>query len=201
MLTWFNKQKYSPILWVGIIVCLFITYALVGILPLDRQILPFIWGEDCIPFLPWTFIIYLSLFIQYFVVIRRIPQKALGILVYRFLWMMGIALLFFIVAPIEYPRYLYPGNGFVNLFRMIDASGNCFPSLHVVETLFLAACYSFFEKNIFYRVGMWLWAVVIIFSVLTTKQHYLVDIIGGVVLVVPFIFIIKNDLVRQKILD
>ncbi len=39
---------------------------------------------------------------------------------------------------------------------------------------------------------MWLWTALIVISVLTTKQHYLVDIVGGIVLVVPFIMILKK---------
>lgn len=39
-------------------------------------------------------------------------------------------------------------------------------------------------------------SMLIIISVLTTKQHYIIDIIGGIVLVIPFIFTMRKDLIK-----
>jgi membrane-associated phospholipid phosphatase len=39
---------------------------------------------------------------------------------------------------------------------------------------------------------MWLWTVAIIISVLTTKQHYLIDVFGGLALAITVIFILKK---------
>lgn len=195
MLKSLKEKMGSYLFWVGIIVFFLALYGIVNNLPLHRYTVPFILGENAIPFLPWTFVIYLSIFLQYFVVIRRISTEKLTTLFIKFSFVMVIALILFIIFPIEYPRYLYPSTGIVNFFRSTDGPGNCFPSLHVIETILLAACYWFLEKNIWRRLIMVLWSVLIIISVLTTKQHYVIDIIGGIVLVVPFIFFIKKDLI------
>ncbi len=195
MFTWLTKHKDSYFIWLVIILFFLGLYGIVNHLTIDRHIIPFILGEEKIPFLPWTFLIYLSIFLQYFVVIRHIPHSVLGKLFSQFLWIIGISLVLYIVFPIEYPRDLYMSNNFfVTVLRSIDAPGNCFPSLHVIETVFMAACYSYIETKTWYKVLMWIWTTLIIISVLTTKQHYLVDIFGGILLVTPFLFIIKKDL-------
>lgn len=191
------KEKINAyIVWLGIIVFFLALYGIVNHLPLQRYSIPFMFREDLIPFLPWTFIIYLSIFFQYFIVVKKIPSEKLTSLFIKFSFVMASTLILFIVFPIEYPRYLYPSTGIINFFRATDGPGNCFPSLHVIETVLLAACYWFLEKSTWRRLIMTLWSVLIIISVLTTKQHYIIDIIGGIVLVSPFIFIMRKDLIK-----
>jgi hypothetical protein len=57
----------------------------------------------------------------------------------------------------------------------IDAPTNCFPSLHVGFTT-LAVLSVGSRLRLFYG----LWALAVFASVITTKQHYLWDIGGGV---------------------
>lgn len=199
MIEWIKKQQKSYFLWIGIIVFFLGLYSFVNHLSFERYTIPFILGEESIPFLPWTFVIYLSIFLQYFFVVRRIPEQALWVLVTRFLWVLGISLFIFTIFPTEFPRHLYPGNNFVEFFRKIDGPGNCFPSLHVAQTIFMSACFSCIEKNNMKRILMWIWSLLIIFSVLTTKQHYLIDIFGGIILVAPFILLIKKDLSQVRL--
>jgi membrane-associated phospholipid phosphatase len=183
-----QNQSEIPklIVCLAILIFLWAPYAIVDNLPLHRYTIPFILGEQYIPFAPWTFIIYVSIYIQYMVVMLSLPRNLLRKFFFFIICLLGISLLFFIFMPIEYPRSLYPSsNSFVVFFRGIDAAGNCFPSFHVVATVFLAACYSFFERAPGHKILMWLWAFAIILSVLTTKQHYLVDIFGGLALSIP----------------
>lgn len=150
--------------------------------------------ENRIPFLPWTFLIYISVFVQDAVIIRRIPAAQLRKTILLAAGMILIGLAFFVAFPIEYPRWLYQNNnGLVILFRNADGPGNCFPSLHVAVSMLLASYYSFIEKSLLKKVLMWLWALAIILSVLTTKQHYVIDIIGGIILSIPFIIILKRQ--------
>lgn len=197
MLKSFKEQINSYLVWIGIIIFFLGLYSIVNHLPLQRYSIPFMFREDLIPFLPWTIVVYLSVFVQYFVVIYQIPDKFLGILTKRFLVLLGITLVMFIIFPIEYPRHLYSSDSFlITILRFADGPGNCFPSLHVIETIFITACYWFLEKNIWRKLMMVLWSMLIIISVLTTKQHYIIDIIGGIVLVIPFIFTMRKDLIK-----
>ena len=180
-------------LYIGITLIYIAPYAIVDHLPIHRHVAPFILGESHIPFLPWTFIIYFSIYFQYLLVIWGASSRQLRRVFAPFVGIVIISLAAFIIWPIEFPRYLYPStNSLMNFFRLIDGAGNCFPSLHVSVTIFLAACYSEISTSHFKKFLMWLWAFAIIVSVLTTKQHYLIDAFGGIGLATPFVIIFKK---------
>jgi membrane-associated phospholipid phosphatase len=61
-----------------------------------------------------------------------------------------------------------------------DAPDNCFPSLHVA--LSCVAAWSLGEVDPRVRIGAWVLAVLIIVSTVLLKQHYVVDVAGGVLL-------------------
>ena len=77
-----------------------------------------------------------------------------------------------------------PGSGFsVAVLRVIydsDIAYNCFPSLHVAQC-FVAA---FACQRVHRGVGAvsLVWAVLVALSTLFTKQHYVVDVVGGIAL-------------------
>jgi len=160
-------------------------------LPIHRHVIPFILGEGHIPFLPWTFIIYISVFLQGILVIRRIPKAMLRKILPYASGVIFVALIIFLIFPVEYPRMLYTSdNLLISLFRLTDGPGNCFPSLHVAITVLLSFCYMLVERSTLKRVLMWLWSIAVCISVLTTKQHYLIDIFGGIAITLPCMYIL-----------
>ena len=193
-----NNQKTKWIFCIGIVILILVPYEIVNHLPLHRYTIPFIFGEKRIPFLPWTFIIYISYFVQAVIIIRLIPVKFLPRVTLFALCMVMIGIIIFILFPIEYPRNLYfSANNNITLFRKIDGSGNCFPSLHVSMALFLATCYGLIQKSFIRKFLMWTWTIAVIISVLTTKQHYLIDIFGGIVLVIPFLIVLRKEFLAR----
>ena len=189
-----NYSKTSWITSIGLIAFFLILYGIINHFPMHRYAVPFLFNEDKIPFLPWTFVIYISAFVQGAIIIHLIPRQFLLKAFIVALCMICIGLLFFVLFPIEYPRFLYPNsNVLIAFFRTTDATGNCYPSLHVSMTLFLASFYTLIETSFFKKFLMWLWTIVIIISVLTTKQHYLIDVIGGTILAIPFIFKMRKE--------
>lgn len=178
----------------------FIPYGIVNHLPIERYVVPFVFGENHIPFLPWTFIIYVSAFVQAFFIIRFIPKHFLPRIIALALCMLSVGILFFILFPIEYPRALYPtDNTLITFFRTIDTPGNCFPSLHVSLAILLAALYIFLETRTIRKIFMCIWTLLIICSVLTTKQHHVIDIIGGALLAIPFVFMLRKNLLKEEL--
>jgi membrane-associated phospholipid phosphatase len=181
------------------IIVFMICYSIVGQLTSPQKILPFILEEQSIPFLPWTVIIYFSVFFQIPFIIRHTPKttffKAMPIL------SVGVILSFtaFILFPISYPRELYQGYNTIitNLFKT-DPPGNCFPSLHVFNTVFFASCYSWTEKSVLKICLMWFWTTLIVVSVLTVKQHYLLDVFGGIALAVVAIYLTKIRIANER---
>jgi len=171
-----------------------VPYLIVNNLPLHRIVAPFILGEENIPLLPWTFLIYISAFIQGMVILRTIPKELLKKWLPVGFVLLLSSLFLFIVIPVEFPRYLYPSEHFfVKFYHWLDQPGNCFPSLHVSIAILLTACYSMLKKTKLQKSLMWLWTIFIIISVLTTKQHYLMDIFGGTIVVIPFIYLLKKE--------
>ena len=194
-----KNERIGWIAYTGIIFLLLILYLLVNHLPLNRHTIPFLPEESSIPFLPWTFAVYISVFFQGILVLKDLPYKIFKRQVFVFSCMAFVAFAIFILLPIEYPRTFYPTtNSLIFFFRFIDGAGNCFPSLHVAITIFLAGSYCFMQRSFTKRFFMWIWTISITTSVLTTKQHYIVDVIGGIILVIPFLLYLKPHEIHSK---
>jgi membrane-associated phospholipid phosphatase len=142
-----------------------------------------------IPFLPWTIWLYMPMWIAFFhVVLALIPtwrsfvRCALSVALASVL-----AYVIFLWFPSSYPRpdLVNDGTLTAQLFswvRAIDRANNTFPSLHVAIPFTLAL--SIWHDN--RRAGLLLLAFAVFpaLATLTVKQHYVVDVVGGVVLAV-----------------
>lgn len=102
---------------------------------------------------------------------------------------------FFFLIPSDYPRPLgldpetFYGWGY-GVMHSIDQANNTFPSLHVSLT--------FVIMHHLYRNGMPAWlaygyALIISLSTLLTKQHYIIDVLGGIM-----IFLVTLTLIRDR---
>ncbi len=138
-----------------------------------------------IPFVPWTFLVYLSDYILILTVIFLIGRKdqfySFTRVSFLLLFICGI---FFIFFPTTYPRPEYPVvenpliRFFMGLVGSLDTPKNCFPSMHVAVTGGAVFSLRHLPRRLF--IFYIFWAVAIFLSTLTTKQHYLVDVLGGV---------------------
>ncbi|MBC7475216.1 MAG: inositol phosphorylceramide synthase [Candidatus Sericytochromatia bacterium] len=116
-----------------------------------------------------------------------------------------IASLFFIFLPTkitfnDYLPYIQDNtitSNFIKLIKEYDNTYNCFPSLHIsnsiVSTYFLNK-----HKNKYIRIFTVCWLLAIVWSVMSTKQHTIYDVFGGIVLAFISLTII---LYRPKIKD
>jgi membrane-associated phospholipid phosphatase len=91
----------------------------------------------------------------------------------------------FFLWPTTYPRELFPlpatldpytYHVFHNL-RDVDAASNCFPSLHV-SSCYLSSFMYLDEQREKFPI-FFAWATAIAMSTLTTKQHYISDVVAG----------------------
>jgi membrane-associated phospholipid phosphatase len=173
-----------------------VTFSLYGVTnhyPLSEPVLlPLTELEQRIPFLPWTVWIYWS-------GILMIPSVfwmnrcivSLNKHLYSFLVTVFLACAFFAVYPTTYPRELYPLPAGLDPYtlaafeflRRMDSPANCLPSLHVALPFVIAP--GFLEDRLYHPWPFLLifsWSVLLAASTLTTKQHYLWDVLGGVLL-------------------
>lgn len=169
-------------------------YAFFYILPnlfplLPPRYLPLLEIDVSTPFLPWSFAIYLSEYVLVLLVIVLINDRdhfdSMSRMMFGLLFLSG---LFFMFLPTTYPRPAYPEveNPIIaflmGLVGSADKPNNCFPSMHVgITAIVVYACRPF---RPWARAFFVLWGLLIILSTMTTKQHYFVDILGGLGVVV-----------------
>ena len=97
-----------------------------------------------------------------------------------------IASVFFILLPLNTLEYFMPEEGGIinNLFLFNDRLNlehNYFPSLHVAFALTLSL-FIIENKPKWLKVAVLCWSVLVSASTLFTKQHYFIDVVGGVAL-------------------
>jgi membrane-associated phospholipid phosphatase len=141
--------------------------------------------DDAIPFWPWTSWCYLPFYAGVFIIaIIGFRRRALfnrGLTAVVVVMTLGALGHVFIAA--EYPRPIlsppYPdiSSAFLGFVQQIDPPGNVFPSLHVAHTSMLA----FLLTRDRPRLGAvaLVMATLLALSTLTTKQHFIADVVSG----------------------
>lgn len=151
--------------------------------------MPMTMFDRAIGFHPWNLALYATLWIyimipsSLMVLKRELAFYYLGVVV---LAVIGLSI--FVLWPTETPApnidwARYPGISFL---KRIDSSRNACPSLHAAFATFTAL----WNLSILRRLGdrgllrilSTIWCVGILYSTLATKQHVLVDLLGGVAL-------------------
>lgn len=165
--------------------------------PVELYLFPF---EKSLPLVPSTIWIYLTdYFLPVLVLFLVKEDRHLRKLVGAFFTLLALHYLVFLFYPTAYPRVEVPadvtgltGIAFTAL-HWIDTPANCFPSGHV-SICYLGA-FTMYHVNRYQFPFFLLWATLISFSTMTTKQHYFLDIISAVVLayVVHFFFWRKGN--------
>ena len=146
--------------------------------------------DRMIPFVPWTIVIYFGCFlfwaVNYILSVRQGKERAYRFLSADFL-AKCICLFFFLVLPTTNTRPEVGQEGIWNmairfLYR-VDSPDNLFPSIHCL-TSWMCFIGIRGQKSVplFYRVFSCVMAIAVFISTLTTRQHVLVDVAGGVLL-------------------
>ncbi len=120
-----------------------------------------------------------------------------------------VCLIVYLVFPTTNTRPLIEPDGLWNKALLavyeVDAADNLFPSIHCLVSWF---CYIGLrgreEVPRWYRGASCVMAILVCISTLTTKQHVLIDVFGGVLLAEACYWIAKRPLVwesYEKVLD
>jgi membrane-associated phospholipid phosphatase len=164
-----------------------------------------LWLPDrLIPFIDWTIWIYASQFLLLYGCFLGVNSaRAISRLVYAISLASLLAFCVFLIYPTEFPRSMTAMDGASTIaFRFlysIDSDANCFPSLHVALA-WLSALGLRDERKKAGALAM-VWAALISISTLTTKQHYFVDLVGGVALALLCRWLTgrHEETIRQKL--
>ena len=176
------------------------TYIYLNFNPLFApHVLPMTAIDTATPFLVWTVWPYafmnISNAIMPFFIKRRDEflrmAQTLAIV-------MAVHVLFWALWPTTFPRPPVPMGDTISdqLYRfliVIDAPNNCFPSAHVAAP----SVQQYFVGRAWPKLAPWLWAGfgLISLSILTTKQHYVWDLAGAVLVVT---FALKATALRAR---
>jgi membrane-associated phospholipid phosphatase len=160
-------------------------YVLPNLFPLSPpSFLHFFDFEKSIPLVPWSFLVYLSIYVNIVLTIYLMNEIEIFHSYARaVLILFTVCGSFFLIFPTAYPRPPYPSvqNWLVsfgmNLVGKGDSPNNCFPSLHISYAL----VNWWWMRKLLPKYGLlfFCWALAIMITTLTTKQHYFVDVIGG----------------------
>ena len=149
-----------------------------------------LWLDPLVPFLPWTVSIYLGCFLFWAACYVWMAKQELSTACRFYLadfLAKGICLIFFLLLPTTNLRPPVPGDGLwdhlMRFVYQIDAPTNLFPSIHcLVSWLCFIGARSLPRSP---RWSVWftgLMASAICLSTLTTRQHVIVDVLGGILL-------------------
>lgn len=142
------------------------------------------------PFLPWTIVIYFSCYlfwcVNYVLSVRENRERTWRFLSADFLAKL-VCLACFLAIPTTNARPEIVGHTIweelMRFLYWIDSPDNLFPSIHCLTSWF---CYIGIRKREdvprWYRTFSCLFAVAVFVSTLTTKQHVIADVAGGVAL-------------------
>ncbi|MFN8674167.1 MAG: phosphatase PAP2 family protein [Candidatus Sericytochromatia bacterium] len=111
-----------------------------------------------------------------------------------------IASFFFFFFPTritfhEYAPYISEDSltgHFVKMMKKYDDTSNCFPSLHIANSI-IATYFFNKEKSINLKAFATTWLLLVVWSVLSTKQHTIYDVIGGAILSIISIKIVEKN--------
>jgi membrane-associated phospholipid phosphatase len=169
------------------------------------QELPRSWIDLAVPFLPNSFWIYLSEYLFFTAIYMTSSDMTnLNKFVYSFVVLQITSCLIFWFWPTTYPRALFPLPDDLNTLtryafsslRTTDTPASCCPSLHV-SSCYLSTFLYIDEQRKYFPL-FFIWATAIAISTLTTKQHYLVDVIAGFFMAVAHYWVFHRWMQYRK---
>jgi membrane-associated phospholipid phosphatase len=138
--------------------------------------------------------IYVSFFLLLMVTILFSDEIIARQCAYVFILDSIVASVCFYLFPTKMPdHYLNDPNmsgQIMKLIRLIDGNYNCFPSLHIANSLGLTYLFNL-KRSLPVKIIFWTWFALITYSVLSIKQHYFIDVVGGISLAVINITIVR----------
>ena len=115
---------------------------------------------------------------------------------------------FYVLFPSFYPResFVDPSSisgWLLELTRTVDGANNTFPSGHVTFSWLLAFVVSltqYAKSRPWIKIVYYIWATLITISTLALKQHFIVDVLSGVLLATACYFLSKKIIFKRPLI-
>jgi hypothetical protein len=198
-----NGWYMSIWMWGAMILLIAIPYMVIndmmnsiGISRLD----PVIALDDVIPFIGPSILFYITLYLYYPAGALFAPKSDLGrrqmLVLHQVLFMMSwMIFVIFILCPTfihvteQVPQSYQDGDGFWAMFYadflyQLDVPWNSWPSLHIVHSMIIVFALQHWmtqnDTSRFWKISLWLAWTGLAISILTTKQHFVFDLVTGI---------------------
>jgi membrane-associated phospholipid phosphatase len=184
-------------------VVIIIYHGVMLITPFKAVELPITWFDRVIGYHKLFTYVYLSFFLLVFISIA-LTDEDISFRCSRAIMLNACisALVFFFfptTMTLAYFNDSHDGNYFMmKIIRSFDKNYNCFPSIHIANSL-VATIYFNKRRKRFGQIASVLWFLLIAWSVISTRQHYFIDIIGGIAVAVTSVMVINRTTTNAKL--
>jgi membrane-associated phospholipid phosphatase len=150
-----------------------------------------------IPFVPWSVVAYMTVYFYFPLAYGALPRTDRGryelLLLHQGLFLLaGASFAVFLASPCrivvleQLPPALWSYQGMpavlYGIVHGLDTPYNAWPSLHVSISLLIALHINWRMRTRALAILMWLAWLLLAISVLTTKQHFVFDVVTGALL-------------------
>jgi hypothetical protein len=147
--------------------------------------LPMTFVDRAVPFWAWTVWPYLLLLVSDGLLPLLIRRRAtIPRLIVAYAGAMSLAVLTFLFLPTCFPRPVAPADAgataaVYRVLTRLDSPECCCPSAHIIVPVL--GCWAVWRDGNRWRAWLVVLLAVLAPTILTTKQHYLWDLLGGLV--------------------
>ena len=163
--------------------------------------------DKFIPFNEWFVIPYVFWYLYTFgalLVLAYFDQKTYFKLLFSILIGMMICFVVYYLFPTTVPRteVIAPTNILKKAVLIIyknDRPFNCFPSIHMLDTLLITMFLLKYNKSLLIKISSAFICVAIYMSTFFIKQHSILDAVASTILGVILFFVFENQFVSKKL--
>ena len=165
--------------------------------------------DKLIPFNEWFIIPYVFWYVYTFgvlLVLAYSDYKTYFKLLFSILIGMLVCFTIYYLFPTTVPRtdIIVPDNILKKAVLIIysnDRPYNCFPSIHMLDTILITMFLFKYNKRLIIRLSSAFICVMIYLSTFFVKQHSILDAVASTILGVVLFFIFENEFVAKKLVN
>ena len=164
--------------------------------------------DNYIPFNEWFIIPYVFWYVYTFGLLLLLAHKNYKVcykLLMTILIGMFICLVVYKLFPTTVPRPIVTDDNILKRLVLLiysnDKPYNCFPSIHMLDTLLITLFLHKYYSSIKMRISVWTICILIYLSTFFTKQHSVLDAAASTVIAIALFIIFDKDIVWKKLMS